>query len=64
MIINDFELIQTMYLKAKLKTVNSPKSIKDAIFYTLVAMISVRSLELRIGALNYDSTPRTTARLQ
>ena len=32
MIVNDFELIQTMHLNAKLKTVNRTKYIKDAIF--------------------------------
>ena len=66
MIVNDFELIQTMHLNAKLKTENSPIYIytsKMLFFETCAAMISVQSLELRLGALNCGWATRITTRL-
>ena len=51
MIINNFELNQTMPFNTKLKTVNSPKYI-------------YWRRELRLSSQNYGSARRITARLQ
>ena len=66
-IVNDFELIQTMHLNAKLKTVNKTKYIKDAIFTHLCGhdqctepWITARHPELRLGSQSYGSAPMIT----